>query len=298
MLIMKIQNKLAAGFDSTSSILKNNAASLKSVVMLLFFSLIGTSISAQWLKELRANTYNSLTVQYWKALEIVEVATYYSDKGKEEVKTETTFSVDRRQVSQTVYRDDERVASYVYQFNPWKQLMNKTIRELQTDGSWQYTKQQYTYQGKLLRTIDCFDVVNSPLYSVRIENDSLGLPIKAVQLSADSTVLSSEKAVANYTTNRITYIGYDAQGNVTRTEEGKIGFKKVGWEKVNLHGDCYFYPLNRASNDSIYCNLDIKYDSNGNWVEKKIYQGVVNKSWELDNPTLVCVLKRKIKYVR
>ncbi len=295
--MLKLRNKKStATFNSTTAGVKSH--SLKEFVLLLFFVCLSITLPAQWIKDLRTNTYNSLTVQYWKAQQIVEVATYYSTHGKEEIKTETSFSVDRRQVSQTIYKNEERIASYVYQFNPRKQLMTKTIREQQADGSWNFTKQQYSYQGNLLRFISCYDVANSPLYTLKVENDSLGMPIKVVQLSPDSTVISSERAIANYASNQITYISYDAQGNAVSTEEGKIGFKKVGRDKINLHGDCYFYPKNRSTNDSLYCSVDIKYDSNGNWISKKIYEGTVNKSWELENPTLVSEFRRKIKYVK
>jgi len=275
--------------------MRDNA--FKAIVILLIFTQISPSTSAQWLKDFNNNNYNPLTVQYWKATEIEELTTYYYDEGKEEIKTETTFSVDRRQISQTLYKEDIRIASFVYQFNPWKLLLTKTIRELQTDGTWKYIKQQYTYQEKLLRSIACFDVSNNPIYFVLIENDSLGLPVKAVQLSTDSVLIASEKAIVDYSTKRINYFYYNSQGSQTNTEQAKIGYKKAGFEKVNLHGDCYFYPKNGSPNDTIYCSVDIKYDSNGNWISKKIYEGAVTKSWELSNPKLVCAIKRKIKYV-
>ena len=98
--------------------MRDNA--FKAIVILLIFTQISPSTSAQWLKDFNNNNYNSLTVQYWKATEIEELTTYYYDEGKEEIKTETTFSVDRRQISQTLYKEDIRIASFVYQFNPWQ----------------------------------------------------------------------------------------------------------------------------------------------------------------------------------
>ncbi len=269
-------------------------------VIILFALLFFTSSSAhsQWLQDLRSSQYNSLTVQYWKAQEINETATSYKTGTPVTNQAQITFSVDRRQINQSVSQDGVKIESNVFSFNPRKQILSKTLRR-STDGiQWSLEKSVYAYKGDLLGMVNSIKLNGELIYFLMVKNDSLGLPIKVEQRSPDSTLMAIEVGIPDYAHNKIIYKLMDASGRTVSTSEGRIAVKKTGNEKYNLHGDCFLYPRNDTPSDQIFCYVEFDYDSNGNWVKKKIYEGEIDSTKNLIKPQLVMEYKRKIKYIK
>ena len=269
-------------------------------VVLLFIALFFTSNSAhsQWLQDLRSSQYNTLTVQYWKAQEINETATSYKSGSPEITQTQITFSVDRRQINQSITRDGVKIESNVFSFSPKKQILSKTLRRSTNGTQWSLEKYAYTYNGNLLGMVSSLKLNGELIYFLVVENDGQGLPIKVEQRSPDSTLLAIEVGIPDYDHNKIIYQLKDAGGRIISTTEGRIVVKKTGKEKYNLHGDCFFYPRNDSPDDHIFYNVEFDYDSNGNWVRKKIYEGEIDSTNNLINPEMAMEYKRKIKYIK
>ena len=118
------------------------------------------------------------------------------------------------------------------------------------------------------------------------------------QLSPDSTLIATEVCSIDKSKNKVSYQVKSAGGSIISTSEGRLVVKKTGKEKYNLHGDCYFFPRNDNPTDNIFCSVEFDYDSNGNWVKKEVYEGVVDSQGKLTDSTLVTAYKRKIKYIK
>jgi len=276
-----------------------NGTFLQFVVVLVIFTFFAPkTANSQWLQDLRSSHYNALTVQYWKAQEINEAATSFKSGSPETTQTQITFSADRRQINQSITQNGVKIESNVYVFSPRKQLLTKTLRRSTNGTLWSLEKYAYTYQGNLLGNVTSLRLSGELIYFLVVQNDSLGLPIKVEQRSPDSTLLATEMGIPDYSHNKITYQLKDAGGRIVSTAEGRIVVKKSGREKYNLHGDCYFYPRNESPTDRVFCNVEYDYDSNGNWVKKKIYEGELDGEGKLSDPELVMEFKRKIKYIR
>lgn len=277
----------------------NNPRFLQIVFILTTFSIICPKQShAQWLQDLRANHYNSLTVQYWKAQEIKETAISYKNGVKETTQTQITFSVDRKQINQSVTKEGIKVESNLYSFNPRKQILAKTLRKSSNGTNWSFERYTYSYQANLLTSVNSLKITGELIYFLVVKSDSLGFPIKVEQFTPDSILMASEICIFNRSKNRVTYQLMDAGGRVVSTTEGRIAVKSTGKERYNLHGDCYFYPKSDNPSDNIFFSVEFEYDSNGNWTEKRVFEGQLNSPGELTDSILVMEYKRKIKYIR
>jgi len=268
------------------------------VAILVVINLIPQSAKSQWLQDLRTNHYNSLTVQFWKAQEINETATCYKGGNEEVTQTQITFSVDRRQINQSITKNGIKVESNIYSFNPRKQILGKTLRNSTNGTQWSFEKYIYSYQGSNLTSVNSVKITGEIIYILLVKNDSLGTPIMVEQLSPDSTLIATETCSIDKSKNRVLYHVKSVGGSIISTTEGRLAVKKTGKEKYNLHGDCYFFPKNDNSTDNIFCSVAFDYDSNGNWVKKEIYEGVVSNNKKLTDSTLETTYKRKIKYIK
>ena len=275
-----------------------NSHLLQVVTILIVISLFPQTAKSQWLQDLRTNHYNSLTVQFWKAQEINETATSYKDGNEEVTQTQITFSVDRRQINQSVTKDGIKVESNVYSFNPRKQILGKTLRRSTNGTQWSFEKYIYAYQGSNLTSVNSVKITGELIYILVVKNDSLGIPIMVKQLSPDSTLIATEICSIDKSKNKVSYQVTSAGGSIISTSEGRLVVKKTGKEKYNLHGDCYFFPRNDSPTDNTFCRVEFDYDSNGNWIKKEVYEGVVNSQGKLTDSTLVTAYKRKIKYIK
>ena len=252
---------------------------------------------SQWLQDLRTNHYNALTVQFWKAQEINETAISHKGGTTETTQTQITFSVDRKQINQSITKDGVKVGSNVFVFNQRKQIMSKTLRRSSNGTQWEFEKYTYSYNTNLLTRVNAQRLNGELIYFLNVQNDSLGYPIKVEQRSPDSTLLATETTILDRSRNKIAYQLRDANGSIISTTEGRIVVKKTGKERYNLHGDCYFYPRPETPTDNIFCNVEFDYDSNGNWLKKEIYEGEAGADGKLIDSTLVLEYKRKIKYI-
>ncbi len=277
---------------------RNNSHFLQIVTLIMVMCLFPQVVKSQWLQDLRTNHYNSLTVQFWKAQETNETAISYIDGNQVVTQTQITFSADRRQINQSITKDGIKVESNLFSFNQRKQMLGKTLRT-STDGSqWTFQKLIYAYHGNNLTSINSVKLTGELIYILIVKNDSLGMPIKVEQRSPDSTLIASETCQLDKSKNKITFRLVDANGGLISTTEGKIAPKRTGKEKYNLHGDCYLYSRNESPSDNIFCKVEFEYDSNGNWIKKKVYQGELDDQGNLIDAKLAVDIKRKIKYIR
>jgi len=252
-------------------------------------------VSGQSLTSAKSDVYKQYVPKYGFPRKIIENNSFYNRSGVVRKKEVVEFSVGLDTIQETRYKEDQLDAQLLFVFNEKKQLIFRSFRNKVPLFGWQQEQSTYIYNKNGLAEIRSIDGKTQLKSVAQVICDSLGHPTSFKLYDGKGNLMGSETGEYHYGTNKWTYQVFNPFGEQVSKQELVIESVKSEKNKYNENGDCILYPRNWDKNDTIYFQVEYKYDDQGNWIEQRIY-ALEKDGEQLTNKRLDRKFKRKIKY--
>lgn len=162
-------------------------------------------------------------------------------------------------------------------------------------GKWQSERNSYHYDiNQNLVKIIYYKADSTVLKYADISNNSQGDPVE-MRLYEMDFLVGVEKAIYNYASNSVEIHVFDKEGKSLSTSTIKIK-EVLDVKSIQDNGNTFAYKRNWNEQDELYYLTEYKFDSNGNWISKKIFLAEM-KDEKLKKIKRDRVFKRKITYL-